>query len=109
LLDRRVTVEQKSVAREATFGGETISWVPLVSNVPAQVLESPTAGEFKAGVVSAYARPTIVRMRYSSGLATTDPSMRINYGGRLLKIIGVAHKGRSAGLMEFACQEWAHE
>lgn len=103
-LDRRISIQQKSVAREATYGGETITWVALAT-VWAQVLESATDGEFEQGGTLAYARPTRVRIRYRSDV---DPTMRLAIGSRILQITGTAEIGRREYL-ELACKEWAHE
>lgn len=103
--DRRVTVEQRAVSQDATFGSEVVTWSAFASNLPAQVLESSTSGEFARGAAATYARPIRVRVRYLSGL---DPGMRINYGGRLLKITGLAEVGRR-DMIEFSCSEWDHE
>ena len=104
-LDRRVSVQQKSVVREGTYGGETVTWVALAT-VWAQVLESATDGEFVQDGTLAYARPTWVRLRYRSDI---DPTMRLVLpGGRILQITGSAELGRRQ-FLELACKEWAHE
>lgn len=104
-LDRRISIQQKSVVREATWGSETNTWVALAT-VWAQVLESATDGEFVQDGTLAFARPTRVRLRYRSDV---DPTMRLLLPtGRLLQITGTAEIGRREYL-ELACKEWAHE
>ena len=104
-LDRRIAIQQRSVARESTYGSEVVTWVALAT-VWAQVLESATDGEFVADGSLAFARPTRVRLRYRNDI---DPTMRVVLpGGRILQITGTAEIGRRQYL-ELACKEWAHE
>lgn len=104
-LDRRITIQQRSVAREAVYGGETVTWTTLAT-VWAQLWESATDGEFIEGGTLAYARPTRLRIRYRSDV---DPTMRVSLPtGRLLQITGTAELGRRQ-YTELACKEWAHE
>ena len=105
LLVHRVTIEQKQVARDATFGSEVITWVDFAADLPAKVTESATEAEYLSGSLSAYARPTRVRLRYLDGVTT---AMRVNWGGRLLAILGTAsvfEDVRRVGL-ELSCKEW---
>jgi head-tail adaptor len=106
-LDRLVTVESATIARDSATGAEVKTWAQLGSAFWAQVVESATANdEGLASGVATFARPTRVRCRYRSDI---DPTMRINLGGgRLLQIIGTAMLGRLEGL-ELACKEWAHD
>jgi head-tail adaptor len=108
-LDRRVTLEVRSVARDATFGSEVETWTALPFTIAAQVLESSTEAGISAGMseaVASYARPTRVRLRWRAGI--TRENHRVRYGTRLLRIIGTAELGRRAGL-ELSCMEWSHE
>ena len=104
-LDRRVTIEAKSVTRDTGTGAEVVTWGTLAT-VWARVVESATASdEGMLDGVATYARPTRVLTRWRDDV---DPTMRINLGsGRLLQIIGTAEVGRREGL-EMACKEWAH-
>ena len=104
-LDRRITIQRRSIVRDGTYGSETVTWITLAT-VWAQVIESATDGEFVQDGTLAYARPTRVRIRYRSDV---DPTMRLLFpAGRLVQIIGTAEGGRRQYL-EMACKEWAHE
>jgi head-tail adaptor len=107
-LDRLITVESFTVARDSGTGAEVRTWATLGAAFWAEVLESATATDegLTAAGVATYARPTRVRCRYRSDI---DATMRLNLGSnQLLQIIGVAMIGRREGL-ELACKEWAHE
>lgn len=108
-LDRRVTLEQRSVSRHATYGSEVETWSTLVADIAAKVVQSSGAAGLSTGTseaVASYARPTRVWIRWRAGV--TRENHRLRYGGQLLRILGVAEIGRRAGL-ELACAEWAHE
>ena len=106
-LDRQVTIQQRSVARESTFGAEVVTWSTLAT-VWAKVVESSTAPPVNPGHadrLAAYQRPMKVYIRWRSDV---DPTLRLSYEGRLLQITGTAELNRRQWL-EMACQEWAHE
>lgn len=106
-LDRQITIQQRAVTRNATYGSEVVAWATLAT-VWAQVVESSTPPGGNAGEdqrVAAYERPIKVRVRWRNDVDTT---MRISYAGRLLQITGTAELNRRQWL-EMACQEWAHE
>lgn len=104
-LDRQVTIQRRAETRETALGSVQVTW-PVLATVWAQVVESSTASDeaMRAGVQT-FARPSKVRIRWRSDIDTT---MRINHGGQLLQILGIAELGRRQGL-ELACKEWAHE
>lgn len=106
-LDRQVTLQQRSIARDPAFGAEVVTWSDLAT-VWARVVESstpPPSGRGQAERVDAYVRPTKVYIRWR---ADVDTTMRLSYGGELLKIDGTAELGRRQWL-EMACAEWSHE
>lgn len=104
-LDRRVSFESKQVTRDPASGAEVVQWVPVFT-VWAQVLEAVTGNDEDQRVgVLVYSRPVRVRIVYRAGI---DPTMRINYAGRLLQPTGVAEVG-SRQYLELACREWSHE
>lgn len=104
-LDRRPAFERKSVTRDPASGAEVVTWVAAFT-VWAQILEAVTGSDEdqRAGAM-VYSRPVRVRILYRTDV---DPTMRINYLGRLLQITGVAEIGSRQGL-ELACKEWSHE
>jgi SPP1 family predicted phage head-tail adaptor len=106
-LDHQVTIQQRTVARDATYGSETVAWSDLAT-VWARVVESstaPSSGRGQAERVDAYVRPTKVYIRWR---ADVDTTMRLVHNGQLLKIDGTAELNRRQWL-EMACAEWSHE
>ena len=60
-LDRRVTIEQRTVTRDAADGSQVVVWAPLAT-VWARMRESATSmDEQLRGDVMSYGRPTMVR------------------------------------------------
>lgn len=108
-LDRLIQFEVQTRTTDTRFNARVIEYVPYGAKAWAQVIESsaePGANPAAAEGVAAYVKPTKVRIRWRGDIDKTR--MRINYGGRLLRIIGTAELGRREDL-EIACQEWAHE
>ncbi len=98
-LRQRVTIQQKSVARD-TYGGETVTWAD-VTTVWAAV--EPIAGReyFSAQQLQADVNHRI-RIRYYSGVTTT---MRVKLGTRyfdILSILNLEERDRETHLM---CKE----
>lgn len=106
--DRRLTIERKVVTRDADYGNETISW-EAYKDVKARVVESSTAPTRNSGApdeMDAYARPHKIRIHWFVGF--DKATMRLNYGGRILRIMGSAEIDRRT-FLEFSCDEWSHE
>ena len=95
-LDRRVTLQSKSVTRAAN-GEEVVTWAD-VATVWAQV-HALRGKEFFAGAEMQAAVDVRVRMRYRSGV-TRD--MRLLHDGPSLDIVSVIETGRREGL-ELMC------
>lgn len=107
-LDRRVTLQLRTVTRDATYKSEVVTW-PDIATVAAKVLESSTApavGGSATDAAALYARPMKIRIRWRTGLDKS--TTRLVYGGQILRITGMAEMGRREGI-EFACEDWAHE
>lgn len=107
-LDQRIVIEQRTVARDATLGGESETWATLAT-VWAKVEQSSDQSGVNVAPSEAsetYARPTMVWIRWRSDITRQDHRLRI--GGKLLQIVGTAELGRRQAL-ELACMEWAHE
>lgn len=107
VLDRQVTIEWPTVARDATYGAETITWV---AGTPewAEVLDSatpPGSNPTQALAMAGHARPTRVRIRWRTDVHSR---CRVRHAGRLLQVLGVAELGRQQWL-ELACTDWAHQ
>lgn len=105
-LDRRITIEQRTSSQDPVYGTQSISWSTLAT-VWAQVRDIlPSRAEDIADTISLARRPARIRMRYRSDV-TSD--MRIDYGGRKLKIVsGPAEIGRREGL-ELIAEEYSTE
>lgn len=120
-LDRRITIEAKSIARDPEYGSEAPGWLPVASRIPASVRDAlPTVRRMEhveQGIETASQMTRIrIRIRYRSGLTS---AMRIVLHGRrgeagqpdepdrLLQIIsGPAEVGRREGL-EFMTEDWS--
>lgn len=100
-LDRRITLQQKSVTQDANYGTEVIAWVPFgTARMPAQVQDVlPSKGETLEQNLRQAERPARVRLRYLAGI-TSD--MRVIVHGstdRTMQIIaGPAELGRREGI-----------
>lgn len=108
-MDQRVTLEQRTLTRDTATGAQLEAWA-AVATVWAEVVESSTAAGLSAGAgeaLAAAARPSLVRIRWRSGITREAWRVRLS-GNRLLRIAGVAEKDRQARL-ELSCMEWAHE
>jgi len=105
-LDRRITFEARSTVQDGTYGNATLTWLPHVT-VWAQVQDVlPSRGEAVEDGVSMTRRPCRVRTRYRADINGT---MRIDFGGRKLRIIsGPVELGRQVGL-EFMAEELTTE
>lgn len=116
-LDKRITIEQKSVTQDATYGTEVITWVPLAwqdgspsvaQQFWAQVSDVlPSRSEaVKQGLAMA-ANQTRIRIRYRSDV---DSSMRITVHGEsdvVYQIVGgPAMIGRKEWL-EMVCERYS--
>lgn len=107
-LDRRITILARTkTGTNADFGGSTLEWTPLVSNLPAKVEDMlPSKAESIADSLSIQRRPCKVWIRYRSDI-TSD--MRVQFGDRIMEIVGgPAELGRRDGL-EMACESVSTE
>jgi SPP1 family predicted phage head-tail adaptor len=107
-LDRRVVIEQRTVARDAALGSEVETWATLAT-VWARVKQSSTqsgVSEAPGDAAETFARPTMVWIRWREGISRQDHRLRLD--DALLRIVGVAELGRRQAL-EIACLEWAHD
>ena len=105
-LDTRITFEARTEVQESAYGTMTVTWATH-KTVWAQVMEMlPSRAENVTDNISMARRPCRIRTRYRSDL---DSTMRIDIGGRKLRIIsGPAEIGRREGL-EFMAEELSTE
>lgn len=95
-LDRRITIEQKSITQDPNYGTEVIAWTVVASRIPAQVQDAlPSKSETTKDALRMATQPSRVRIRYRSDI-TSD--MRITVHGssdRIMQIVsGPAEIGR---------------
>ena len=92
-LDRRLLIEQKSVTRDAAFGSEVVTWVPLATVwCSANDVLQPKAEATKQDI-RVHTRPCRVLIRYR-GDVTTDMRATLIDRGRVMQITSVAEFGR---------------
>lgn len=101
-LDRRVTIESKTVTRD-DYGAEVVSWSTF-AEVWAEVRDV-NATERVADQIRTLTRLTMIKTRYVSGV-TSDMRIRLNEDGRVLAIVSMAQIGRRLG-WSFACEQYS--
>lgn len=105
-LDRQIVIQVRTDTEDGDTGGKVATW-GTHATVWARVRESATAaGLSSGGPMETYARPHEVLIRWREDF--DKDSMRISYGGRILRVIGSAEMGRRDAI-KLTCQEWAHE
>lgn len=105
-LDRQIVIQVRTETEDGDTGGKVATW-GTHATVWARVRESATAaGLSSGGPMETYARPHEVLIRWREDF--DKDSMRISYGGRILRVIGSAEMGRRDAI-KLTCQEWAHE
>lgn len=107
-LDRRVTIEAKSVTRDPDYGTEVIAWTVFASRVPAQVQDTlPSKSEQVVQGVRVANRPARVRIRYMSGITSDMRVIVHDSTDRTMQIVGgPAEIGRREWL-ELICEEYS--
>lgn len=97
-----ITIQQKSVARDAAFGSEQISWVSFAANIRANCTDM-SGGEAVRQGLRVGSRAVKVTIRWRAGI-TTD--MRVlQSDGRLFQIVSALEIPRKRGI-EMTCQEY---
>jgi SPP1 family predicted phage head-tail adaptor len=98
-LDKRITIEQKSVTQDPNYGAEVITWATLASRIPANVQDAlPSKSESVANGIRIATQPARIRIRYRASI-TSD--MRVTIHGatdRVCQIVG--------GPAEIGRREW---
>lgn len=104
--DRQIVIQVRTETEDGATGAKLATW-GTHATVWARVRESATAaGLSSSGPMETYARPHEVLIRWRDDFDKS--SMRISYGGRILRVIGNAEVGRREAI-KLTCQEWAHE
>jgi len=98
-LDRRLTLERPSVARDSAYGAELVTFV-AVATVWGRLVER-AAAEATAAEQRVMARQITVRIRWRADVQAT---WRITLGARRLQIQGTREAGRRRWL-DIDCEE----
>ena len=122
-LDRQITIQKKQVTKDAHFGTEVVTWVPLVvatgqsdqsvgEKFWAEVVDVlPSRAEAVSLGLNVARNQTRIRLRYRDDV---DSSMRLLLHGdgadQVFQIVAgpanVAKDGRKT-LMEIVCERWS--
>lgn len=107
-MDKKITVEAKTVTQDPDYGTEVVTWVPVAARIWANVQdELPSKSERVTQGIRVATRPARIRIRYRSGI-TSD--MRVIVHGqseRIMQIVGgPAELGRREWL-EMVCEEYS--
>jgi head-tail adaptor len=99
-LDRRISIEVKTITSDPDYGTETVTWVIFANRISAQVQDVlPSKSEGAADGIIISTRPARIRLRYMRGI-TSD--MRLIIHGdtdRIMQITaGPAEIGRREGI-----------
>jgi head-tail adaptor len=98
-LDRRITIEGKSGAKDPEYGTDIDEYVPVFSRVPAQVLdELPSKAETVSNGVHVNTSKARVRIRYMEGIT---PEMRVIVHGKTDRAMHIV-----SGPAEIGRREW---
>ena len=102
----RITIQTKSVTRDAAYGTEVVTWVALASRISAHVQDVlPSKAESAAANLQTAVRPARIRFRYRTGI-TTD--MRIIVHGATDRTLHVVSGPATLGVREWT-EVMAHE
>ena len=107
-LDRRITIQAKTVTTNPDYGTQTVVWTDFAARIPAQVVDSlPSRAENDQQGIKIAVQPARVRIRYMSGI-TSD--MRVVLHGvtdRVMQITaGPAEIGRRQ-FVELMCETFS--
>lgn len=98
-LDRRITIERKTVTQNQDYGTESIAWAAFASRIPAQVQDVlPSKSESTQQGLRIAVQPARVRIRYLSGIAS---DMRVVVHGATDRTMQI-----TAGPAEIGRREW---
>lgn len=104
LLYELMSIQQKSVTKDAEFGSEVIAWVDLYGNIRGNTTELNGIEVIKEGM-RVMRRRINVTIRYRTGV-TTDMRVKLIMGGRILQIVDSIEIPRRRGLV-LTCEEFS--
>lgn len=104
VLDKRITIEQKVVTQDSTYGTDIITW-SVLATVWAEVQDVlPSRSEsVKQGLAQARNQVRI-RYRYRQDV---DSSMRVRVGTRTLQIVGGPAELGQHSYSEIVCESYS--
>ncbi len=103
-LDRRITIERRTVTKDATYGSAVTTWTE-VARVWAEVRDAlPSRAESVQTDAAQSVRQARIRIRYREGL---DASMRVRYGQRILQIVGGPSEIGRKQFLEMMVEEYS--
>ena len=100
-LDRRVTLQQPVITRDADFGAEIKTWANVA--IVWACISEDTASEAVQADERVLTRLISVRVRYRADISTT---WRLVYGTRTFRIDGSLEVGRRR-FLDLACVEYS--
>ena len=109
-LDRRITIQSKTVTQDTDYGTEAITWTTFAARISAQVQDVlPSKSESVQQGMRVATRPARVRIRYRTGI-TSDMRVIVHSAGELtnrtMQITGgPAEIGRHEWI-EMTCEEY---
>ena len=101
-LDRRVTIQQKTVVRDPNYGSEIVSWVTFAERWAK--VRDVNAVERDGDGLRTITRTTLVTVRWLDGL-TTDMRVVLQ-DGRILNVVSLVEIGRKVG-QQLVCEEYS--
>lgn len=104
VLDKRVTIEQKVVTQDATYGTDIITW-SVLATVWAEVQDVlPSRSESVKQGLAAARNQVRIRYRYRQDV---DSSMRVRVGTRTLQIVGGPAELGQHEISEIVCESYS--
>ncbi len=108
-LDRLITIDQRVVSRETTYGTEETAWVPFAIDVPANIEdELPSRSESLSGNLQVSRKRTRVRVPYMDGINGT---MRIRVSDPVARTMQLVSEpamiGGRMAFLEFMVEEYS--
>ncbi len=99
----RVTLERRITSQDPIYGTEKGVWSAVATDIPAEVQDVlPSRSESIDEGISLQRRPCRVRIRYRTDV-TSD--MRLDIGGRKLRIVGGPAEMGHREALEMVCEE----
>jgi SPP1 family predicted phage head-tail adaptor len=103
-LDRRISIDARTVTQDTTNGSEVVTWV-LLATVYAEVRDAlPSRSESVQQGLVQRRNQVRIRIRYRGDF---DSTARVRYGSRTLQIVGGPSEIGRREYEEIVCEEYA--